>query len=99
MNSCLFTPFGADYGGQEYKLHTVVTHEDGSKHRATENKCTQRITESSQVVQLDLTFADAHDCGFQWSETEYEMALSGHVRPSEARVQLINSGIHNITSY
>ena len=61
FDSCLFTPSKATYGvsGLEYR----VTHPG----KETNSMCYKDIVSSTTVMEFDLKFSEAEECGWKWT--------------------------------
>ena len=61
FDGCLFTPSEATYGvsGLEYR----VNHPG----KETVSMCSKDIVDSNTVVEYDLKFSEAEECGWKWT--------------------------------
>ena len=74
VDACLFTPDTANYA-QTYEIFFDETSKGGN--------CAQQITAADDVLTFSMSYAEAQDCGWEWSQQGTNVTFSSFLRPSQ----------------
>ena len=84
-NSCLFTPDGADYTGQEIFVTTASDFSNAD--------CKKKITSSNETLVFSWSYQAAQTCGWTWSQDGNDLKFENSLKVSGNSNKITTGGV------